>query len=84
MRFESRAGFFASTRDECLCPRVRLEGNPEIPVALGEEHWLLDTSLDEVYWHCSHSRVIPSFPSQLEWKIGLPWANTRGMLNSPS
>ena len=26
----------------------------------------------------------PSFPSQLEWKIGLPWANTRGILNSPS
>ena len=40
----------ASTRDECLSPRVRLECNPEIPVAPGEEHWLLDTSLDEVYW----------------------------------
>ena len=37
-----------------------------------------------VYWPCSHSRAIPSFPSQLEWKIGLPWANTRGILNSPS
>ena len=24
-RLESRAGFFASTRDECLSPRVRLE-----------------------------------------------------------
>ena len=55
-----------------------------IPVAPGEEHWLLDTSLDDVYWPCSHSRAIPSFPSQLEWKIGLPWANTRGILNSPS
>ena len=33
---------------------------------------------------CSHSRAIPSFPSQLEWKIGLAWANTRGSLNSPS
>ena len=42
------------------------------------------TSLDEVYWPCSHSRAIPSFTSQLEWKIGLPWANTRGILNSPS
>ena len=31
-RFESRAGFFASTRDECLSPRVRLQCNPEIPV----------------------------------------------------
>ena len=28
--------------------------------------------------------VLPSFPSQLEWKIGLAWANTRGSLNSPS
>ena len=52
-RLESRAGFFASTRDECLSPRVHLECNPEIPVAPGEEHWLLDTSLDEVYWPCS-------------------------------
>ena len=69
------------TRDECLSPRVRLECNPEIPVAHGEEHWLLDTSLDEVHWPCSHSRAMPSFPSQLEWKIGLAWANTRGSLN---
>ena len=53
------------------------------PISPGEEHWLLDTSLDEVYWPCSHSRAIPSFPSQLEWKIGLPRANTRGILNSP-
>ena len=49
-----------------------------------QEPRLLDTSLDEVYWPCSHSKAIPSFPSQLEWKIGLPWANTRGILNSPS
>ena len=56
-----RAGFFASTRDECLPPRVRLECNPQIPVAPGEEHWLLDTSLDEVYWPCSHSRAMPSY-----------------------
>src|SRR5574339_398225 len=83
-RLESRAGFFASTRDGCLSPRVCLECNPEIPVAPGEEHWLLDTSLDEVYWPGSHSRQIPSFPSQLEWKIGLPWPYTRGILNSPS
>ena len=27
---------------------------------------------------------MPSFPSQLEWKIGLAWANTRGILNSRS
>ena len=36
------------TGDECLSPRVCLECNPEIPVAPGVEHWLLDTSLDEV------------------------------------
>ena len=41
-------------------------------------------ALEEVYWPCRHSRAIPSFPSQLEWKIGLAWANTRGSLNSPS
>ena len=41
-------------------------------------------NLDEVYWPCSPSRAMPSFPSQLEWKIGLAWANTRGILNSPS
>ena len=37
--------------DVSLAPRVRLECNPEIPVAPGEERWLLDTSLDEVYWY---------------------------------
>ena len=37
-------------------------------------------------WYLSHRhlRAMPSFPSQLEWKIGLAWANTRGILNSPS
>ena len=43
----------------------------------------LDTTLDEVYFPGSDSRAMPSSPSQLEWKIGLPWANTRGVLNSP-
>ena len=33
--------------EECLSPRVRLECNPEIPVAPGEEHWLLDPSLED-------------------------------------
>ena len=37
----------------------------EIPVAPGEEHWLLDTSLDEVYWPCSHSRAIPGLLYQM-------------------
>ena len=67
-----------------LTPWVSLECNPEICVAPSEEHWLLDTSLDEVYLPRSHSRAIPSFPSKLEWNIGLPWANKRGILNSQS
>ena len=33
-----------------LTPRVSLECNPEIPVAPGVEHYVLDTSLDEVYF----------------------------------
>ena len=33
-----------------LIPRVSLECNPEMPVAHGEEHYVLDTSLDEVYF----------------------------------
>src|SRR5574337_1169672 len=38
-RLESRAEFFASTRDGCLSPRVRLECNPEIPpVQLLQRH----------------------------------------------
>ena len=41
-------------------------------------------SYSTAYWPCSPSRAMPSFPSQLEWKIGLAWANTRGILNSPS
>ena len=33
---------------------------------------------------CSDSRAISSSHLQHEWKIGLPWANTRGILtNSP-
>ena len=32
-----------SCTQECLSPRVRLECNPVVPVAPGEEHWLLDT-----------------------------------------
>ena len=38
---------------QCLSPRVRLECNPEIPFAPGEEHWLLDTSLEEVLLFCA-------------------------------
>ena len=33
--------------------------------------------------YTSHSRAMPSFPSQLEWKIGLAWANTRGKSGLP-
>ena len=44
-RLERRAEYFVSPRDEAL-PRVSLECNPEIPVAPGEEHYVLDKSLD--------------------------------------
>ena len=45
-------------RHSVLCVLTGNKHNPEIPVAPGEEHWLLDTSLDEAYWPCSHSRAI--------------------------
>ena len=35
-------------------------------------------------WPCSDSSRTPSFPSQLQGKIGLPRANPRGSLKSPS
>ena len=44
-----RVEYFVSPRDEAL-PQVSLECNPEIPVAPGEEHYVLDKSLDEVYF----------------------------------
>ena len=39
LRFPSRQG---------LTPRVHQESNPEIPVPPGDEHYVLDTSLDKV------------------------------------
>ena len=48
-RLERRVEYFVSPREEAL-PRVSLECNPEIPVAPGEEHYVLDKSLDEVYF----------------------------------
>ena len=47
-REESGVLCFPSRRG--LIPRVILECNPEMPVAHGEEHYVLDTSLDEVYF----------------------------------
>ena len=44
----------------------------------------MDTRLDEVSLACSDSSTTSSFPSQLEGKFGLPRANTRGSLKSPS
>ena len=43
---ESAVLCFPSRRG--LTPRGSLECNPEIPVAPGEEHEVLDTSIDEV------------------------------------
>ena len=53
---------------------MSLEWDPEIRVAPVEENSVLDTSLNEVFLSCIDSSAIPSSPSQLEWKIGLPWA----------
>ena len=64
--------------------QMSLECNPEIPVAPVEEHYLLDRSLDEVSFALQLLESISSSPSQLEWMIGLPWANTRGSQKSPS
>ena len=42
LRFPSRQG---------LTPRVHQESNPEIPVPPGDEHYVLDTSLDKEELH---------------------------------
>ena len=60
----------------------RQVGSPtrsEVPEWLGAEV----TAASPFGGALGYSRAIPSFPSQLEWKIGLAWANTRGSLNSP-
>ena len=53
---------------------------------------LRELVMDREAWHaaihgvakCSDSSATPSFPSQPEGKIGLPRANPRGRLRSPS
>ena len=80
-REDSRVLCFSSRQS--LTHRVRLECYPDIPVAPEEDHYVLDTSLDEVYLPCSDSRATPSSPSQVTWKVGLPRANNSGSLNSP-
>ena len=40
--------------------------------------------LDGHEFGCSDASATPGFPSQPEGKIGLPRANPRGMLRSPS
>ena len=35
-------------------------------------------------FNLNDSAVVSTFFAQLEWKIGLAWANTSGSLNSPS
>ena len=47
-RQESGVLFFPSRRGLTL--RVSRECNPEIPVGPVVEHWVLDTSVDEVYF----------------------------------
>ena len=62
-------------------------------VPLDRIRWILDDALKFVqrearrgsfYEPCSDSSATPSFPSQPEGKIGLPGANPRGRLRSPS
>ena len=53
-------------------PRVRLECNPEIPVAPGEEHWLLDTSLDEVYFPAVTREQSPAFLRNSNGRLDFP------------
>ena len=67
-----------------LTPRGSLECNPEINAFPGEEYEVPDTCLGEVSSACSDTNANPSFPWQLEGKIGLPRANPRGSLRSPS
>ena len=57
-----------------LTLRVKLECNPEIPVATGRNMEFLDTTLDEAYLPCSVSRKIPSSISRLEWRLDFPGA----------
>ena len=41
----------SSASQHVMLPSLTLRGcNPEIPVAPGEEHYVLDKSLDEVYF----------------------------------
>ena len=47
-REEGRVLGFPSRRG--LTPRGSLECNPEIPVAPGEEHYVVDKSVNEVYF----------------------------------
>ena len=49
-----------------LTPRGILECNPEIPAFPGEEHYVLDTSLDEVYLALQCLESNPHSNSQFE------------------
>ena len=56
-----------------------LKGLQEIPVTTGEEHEVLDTSLDEAYVRCSDLRGIPRCLSQLEMRPDFPEATRVGL-----
>ena len=69
-RLESTAGFFASTREECLSPRVRLECNPEIPdeeTGEASDEW----DVDEAAYNAAKDAEEPD-PSQFGvWVPGI-------------
>ena len=45
---QEESGVLGFPSRRALTPRGNLECKPEIPVALGEDHWVLNTRLDEV------------------------------------
>ena len=53
-------------------PDRRLECNPEIPVAPGEEHWLLDTSLDKSIGPAVTREQSPAFLRNSNGRLDLP------------
>ena len=57
---------------------------PRDPVAPGEEILVLETSLDEVYFALQLLESNRQLSLANRMKIGLPWANTSGSLNSTS
>ena len=76
-------GVFCFPSRRGLTPRVSLVTNRRSlsPLERNIRSWT--QAWMRSLFSCSDSRSIPNSPSQLEWKIGLPWVNRRGSLNFP-